>query len=224
MSRRLVLLHSVPSLIGLFTDLGKAILPGDVEVWHIADEMLAKIVNAEGRLTPFLYRRVADHVTAAEQAGATVMMFTCSSISPCADVVRLLVRIPVLKVDEPMVDKAISLGSRIAVAATAPTALRPVTELVYARADHAGKSVRVTSVLCEGAYDALFTGNRAKHDGIVIGYLGELMTEVDVILLAQASMARALDAVPTSERRVPVLSSPRLAVESVRDVLDQVAM
>ena len=43
----------------------------------------------------------------------------------------------------------------------------------------------------------------------------------DVIVLAQASMARALggaDAVEADGRSVPVLTSPRLGVERLRDV------
>jgi hypothetical protein len=41
----------------------------------------------------------------------------------------------------------------------------------------------------------------------------ELQSDVDVVLLAQASMARVVDSIPESERRVPVLTSPRLGVE-----------
>jgi Asp/Glu/hydantoin racemase len=39
------------------------------------------------------------------------------------------------------------------------------------------------------------------------------MSKVDVIVLAQASMARVVENLSKEERRVPILSSPRLAVE-----------
>ena len=45
MARRVVFLHTVPSLAGLFTDLSKELLPEDVEVIHIADELLLKREN-----------------------------------------------------------------------------------------------------------------------------------------------------------------------------------
>jgi Asp/Glu/hydantoin racemase len=124
-----------------------------------------------------------------------------------------------LKIDEPMVNKAISTGSRIGIAATAPTTLKPTTELVYARAATLGKSVQVESVLCEGAYSALFSGDTQKHDQIVAQYLRDLMTRNDVIILAQASMARVAQTIPAEEQRIPILSSPRLAMEYAKTIL-----
>src|SRR5512143_2022934 len=133
MKQKLAFVHTVPSLVGLFNDLCKELLP-DVEVLHIADEMLLKVVLAQGGLSPFIFQRVAEHVVAAERAGATMVQCTCSSISPCVDASRPLVGIPVLKIDEPMVDQAIQMGHCIGIAATAPTTLKPTTDLVYARA------------------------------------------------------------------------------------------
>jgi hypothetical protein len=37
--------------------------------------------------------------------------------------------------------------------------------------------------------------------------------DVDVIVLAQASMARVVESLPPADRAVPILSSPRSAVE-----------
>ena len=222
MKQKLAFIHTVPSLVGLFNELSRELLP-EVEVFHIADEMLLKVVLAQGGLSPFIYQRVAEHVVAAERAGATAVQCTCSSISPCVDASRPLVGVPVLKIDEPMVEAAIHTGSRIGIAATAPTTLKPTTDLVHARAAILGIPVQVESVLCEGAYQALFSGDPVKHDQIVMRALRELMTRNDVIILAQASMARVAQAIPTEEKRVPIISSPRLAIEHVRPVFAQQA-
>ncbi len=144
---------------------------------------------------------------------------TCSSISPCVDASRPFVSVPVLKIDEPMVNAALGIGSRIGIAATAPTTLKPTTDLVHARASAMGVAVQVESVLCEGAYDALFSGNPQKHDEIVSGVLKGLMLRNDVVILAQASMARVAQTIPAEEQRVPVLSSPRLAMQHVRELM-----
>jgi aspartate/glutamate racemase len=221
MSKCLVLLHTVSSLVGLFDDLAEELLPGDVQVLHVADEMLLDVVLRKGGLSPFIYRRVASHVVAAEQAGANVVMFTCSSISPCAEVTASMVNVPVLKVDQPMVDEAVSIGSRIGVAATAPTTLGPTTGLVRERAVLAGKQVAVDALLCEGAYEALFAGDVETHDRIVRDALRQLMARNDVVVLAQASMARVADTIPREDRSVPILSSPRLAMAEARDILEQ---
>ncbi len=218
MKQRLAFIHTVPSLVGLFNDLSKELLPG-VDVLHIADEMLLKVVLAQGGLSPFIFQRVAGHVVAAEQAGATMIQCTCSSISPCVDASRPFVSVPVLKIDEPMVNAALGIGSRIGIAATAPTTLKPTTDLVHARASAMGVAVQVESVLCEGAYDALFSGNPQKHDEIVSGVLKGLMLRNDVVILAQASMARVAQTIPAEEQRVPVLSSPRLAMQHVRELM-----
>jgi Asp/Glu/hydantoin racemase len=218
MTQKLAFIHTVSSLVGMFNDLSKELLPG-VEVFHIADEMLLKVVLAQGGLSPFIFQRVSDHVIAAEHAGATAVQCTCSSISPCVDASRPLAGIPVLKIDEPMVNKAIGIGSRIGIAATAPTTLKPTTELVHARAAAMGRSVQVESVLCEGAYSALFSGDAPKHDQIVAQVLRDLMKRNDVIILAQASMARVAQTIPAEEQRVPILSSPRLAMEHAKTIL-----
>ncbi|HLB63882.1 MAG TPA: aspartate/glutamate racemase family protein [Anaerolineales bacterium] len=219
MADLLAFIHTVPSLVGLFTSLAQEILPADVEVLHIADEILLKVVLAKGGLTPFIFQRVADHVIACERAGADAVQLTCSSISPCAEPAARLVEIPVLKVDEPMVDQALLLGQRIGVAATAPTTLQPTTELVRQRAAAAGRTVEVDALVCHGAYEALFAGATETHDRIVREHLRTLMSRNEVVILAQASMARVLETLPTAERRVPILSSPRLAVERLRQIL-----
>jgi len=219
---KLAFIHTVPSLVGLFTDLSKEILPGEVELLHIADEVLLKVVLAQGGLSPFIFRRVLEHVVAAEEAGASAVQLTCSSISPCADPAQSLASIPVLKIDQPMVDQALALGERIGIAATAPTTLKPTTALVYERARNAAKQVKVESVLCEGAYKALFSGDAETHDRIVRQYIKDLTRRNDVVILAQASMARVANTLSPEELAVPVLSSPRLAVERLRQVLLQV--
>lgn len=219
MARRVVFLHTITSLPGLFTELSEELLPADIEVIHIADELLLKSVLAQGGVSPGIHRRVAEHVIAAEQAGVVAFQCTCSSISPCVDGVRPLVGIPVLKIDEPMVDEALRLGSRVGVVATAPTTLRPTTELVQRRAAEMGRTVQVEPILCEDAYAALTGGDLATHDAIVRKYVMDLMDRVDVIILAQASMARVVEGISPEEIRVPILSSPRLAVKRLAEVL-----
>jgi len=221
MTLKLAFIHTVPSLVELFTGLSKELLPDDAEIFHIADEILLKTVLAQGGLSPFIYRRVAENVVAAEEAGANLVQLTCSSISPCTDIAQRMVNIPVLKIDEPMVDRAISLGSRIGIAATTPTTLKPTTELVYERARFCGKEVSVDSVLCTGAYAALFSGDLQTHDRIVRQHLADLMAHNDVVILAQASMARVADKIPSAEQAAPILSSPRLAMERAREVIQQ---
>jgi Asp/Glu/hydantoin racemase len=220
MPRTIAFVHTVFPAFGIFDPLAKELLPRDTLIYHITDEILAKVVVAQGRLSPFLYRRVVEHAYASEQAGAELVQLTCSSISPCADVASATVGIPVLKIDVPMIEKAFTIGARIGVAATAMSALNPLTDLVRSHAALMGRQVQVESAFCEGAYAALFSrGDAETHDRIVRDTLKGLMAHNDVILLAQASMQRVADTIPAAEQTVPILASPRLAVEHLRDVL-----
>ncbi len=210
--------HTVSGLAQMFKDMCAELMP-ETELCHISDEsIIQRILAAEG-LTPAVYRRTCEHVVAAEQAGADVVQFTCSSISPCADVAGHLVSLPVLKIDEPMVREAVREYGRIGVIATNPGTLKPSTQLVEDIAEETGRDVETVSVLCEGAYPAWFAGDHEKHDRIVRHHLLDLMSKVEVVCLAQASMSRIAEGMSDAERTVPVLSSPGPAMERLADVV-----
>ena len=222
MAKKLVLIHTVASLIEMFTTLSGEIIPADVEVVHLADEVLLTDLLSHGGITPFINHHFTQHVIEAEQFGADVVLPTCSSIAPCVAVAQPMVNIPVLRIDEAMVDKAISMGANIGVIATAPTALKPLTEFVHAKAALMGKEVSVDPVLCDQqAYKAMLAGDMVAHDRIVRGTLKELMSRNNVVLLAQGSMSRVVDTIPSEELTVPILSSPRLALEQVRELFSE---
>src|SRR5262245_43472437 len=110
--KTLGLLHTSATLVPVFAQLCKAKLPG-VEVFNIADDSLVKGIIASGSLTPSHYRRVASYLESAELAGADYIMVTCSSIGPAVEASAKLIGVPVLRVDQPMADKAVQTGKRI---------------------------------------------------------------------------------------------------------------
>jgi hypothetical protein len=71
----------------------------------------------------------------------------------------------------------------------------------------------------KGAFEALMAGDGATHDAKVAAALKELSQHVDVIVLAQASMARVVDdAGGAQDKRVPILASPGIAVDYLATV------
>ncbi len=218
MPKKVAFLHTVTGVVDGFKKLCQEWIP-HAAVCHIADEGLIQAALAAGGLTPAIYRRVCDHVVAAEQTGADVIQFTCSSISPCADVAARLVAVPVLKVDEPMIEQAVLRHERIGLLATACSTLTPSAELVRDKARQHGRSVSVLPVLCEGAFDAFLAGDLTRHDAIVRADLLGLMNKVEVVLLAQASIGRIVETLGPGEKTVPVLASPRPAMERLAKVL-----
>ncbi|HUP78449.1 MAG TPA: aspartate/glutamate racemase family protein [Pirellula sp.] len=216
--KKLFLVHTSATLVPLFEQLCKSKLPG-VSVSNMVDDSLIKDVIANGCLCPPTAKRVIQLVAAAEAAGAEYILVTCSSIGRAVETAAGLSRVPVLRVDRPMAEKAVAMGQRIGVIATVQTTLEPTSDLIQRCADEKGKDIKLTMRLCEGAFEALMNGDGEKHDSMVKAALRELMTEVDVITLAQASMARVVDALPDAEKRVQILASPPLAIDYLTTIL-----
>ncbi len=133
------------------------------------------------------------------------------------DVLRGMIRTPIVKVDETMAEEASRIGSRIGVVATVKTTLEPTTRLIRRKADEHGRRVEITERIAEGAFDALLAGDAERHDMILKQTILDLAEQVDVVVLAQVSMARLVPAL--GKTRVPVLSSPRSGVEAVKRAL-----
>ncbi|MGN6368942.1 MAG: aspartate/glutamate racemase family protein [Phycisphaerae bacterium] len=216
--KTLALVHTSATLVPMFAQLCKQKLP-NVETFNIADDSLVRACAAAGDLTPNIARRVASHIQAAEAAGADAILVTCSSIGPAVEAAAFFTGVPLLRVDQPMADQAVRTGKRIGVIATLPTTLNPTTDLVRRRAALANKSVEITAQLVEGAFDALMAGDSAKHDALITTALRQLATKSDVILLAQASMARVVDALPESDKSIPILASPPIAIDHLATIL-----
>lgn len=217
-AKTLGLIHTSATLVPVFQQLCSDYLPG-VNVFNIVDDSLIKDVIKRNELTKLTSRRVVDYVGSAEAAGADLILVTCSSIGAAIETAAGLTGVPVLRVDQPMADLAVKTGKRIGVIATLPTTLGPTSDLVKRRAAIAGKEIELTAKLCEGAFEALMGGAPEKHDEMVAKALAELSSEVDVIVLAQASMSRVVDSLPESEKRVPILASPLLAIQHIAEML-----
>ena len=217
-TKTLALIHTSATLVPVFAQLCQAKLP-QVDTFNIVDDSLVRQIGAQGGITPAIAARVAGYIGSAASGGADFILVTCSSIGPAVEAAAPAVKVPVLRVDQPMADQAVRTGRRIGVIATLATTLDPTADLVRRRAALAGKPIELTARLCAGAFEALMAGDAARHDALVGAALRELSTQVDVILLAQASMARVVDTLAAADRRVPILASPGLAVDYLATVL-----
>jgi Asp/Glu/hydantoin racemase len=219
-AKKLGLIHTSATLVPMFQQLSLAKLP-DTATFNIVDDSLIKDVIAAGTLTPQVARRVASYVTAAGDAGADLILVTCSSIGQAVEAAAPFVDVPVIRVDRPMAVAAVAAGPRIGVVGTLATTMKPTAELIQRCAAEANRPVELTTRLCDGAFEALMKGDTASHDARVRAALAELMESSDVIVLAQASMARVADTLPAEQRRVPILASPPLALDYVARLLSQ---
>ena len=117
-----------------------------------------------------------------------------------------------------MAEEAVKLGSKIAVIATAISTVEPSSRLVESKALAAGKTVTVSRCFVEGAYEFLLkTGDRQKHNEMVIAKIKEASQTHDVVVLAQGSMYHLIPLL--TDIKVPVLTSLETGVIQLQKFL-----
>lgn len=210
-------IHTGPVLVDVMRKLFPELLP-DVRLVNIVDDSLLADVRSAGTLTTSVTRRIVGYGVLAASSGADAIFSCCSSVGEAADLLAEVVEIPVIKIDDRMASRAVESGSRIGVMATLATTLDPTERLILRKAAEAGRVVQTTRYLADSAFDALLAGDPARHDELVRAVVERAMDENDVVVLAQGSMARLVPLVE-GHSNVPVLSSPRLGVEALRERL-----
>lgn len=214
MPKKIAILHTSFVFVSVepaINDLIAELIP-DAEVMHFVDsDVLATVVREQG-ISSQSEARMTHLAQAAEAAGADVIFSACSSLGPALDVAARSVGTPVVKIDEAMAMQAAREGTRIGVLATVPTTLGPTSDLIQAQADEIGRSITIEQRLCDGAFQVLMSGDRDKHDAMIIEEAKDLAEKVDLIVLAQASMSR-LAPVLQERTNLTVLSSPRIGVD-----------
>lgn len=190
----------------------------EVTVYQIIDDSLIKEVNANGGPTYGVKRRMYNYYQQAESLGVDAILNQCSSVGEVADAIKPFVSVPVVKVDEAMAEKAVSLGKKIAVVATVPTTVGPSVRLVEQKAREMGKEIEIETHLVKDAMMILIEkGDVETHNKMVLGEVEAAAETCDVVVLAQGSMTVLLPLLGHIQK--PVLTSPRLGVERVKEVL-----
>ncbi|MFB9378007.1 aspartate/glutamate racemase family protein [Kineococcus gynurae] len=197
----------------------------EVQFRHLVDRGLLNAARRSG--IESVRPAMADRLRRLQAEGADLVVCTGSTLSGLAKVVGDEIGVEVLRVDRPMAEAAVRAGRRLAVVATLPTAARSVRELLHEAAGEADRRVEVVEV---DASDLWILHEVGDAEGYVQGIAQRALTElrgaddvctVDVVVLAQASMVEATPLLrPLS---VPVLSSPRLAVEAAVELVRTLA-
>lgn len=128
--------------------------------------------------------------------------------------------VKVFRIDGPMAEKAVREGKKIGVIATLNTTLEPTVKLLEKKAAEAGVEVEIVNGLADGAFAAGQSGDKATHDRLIEEVAKQLADKVDVIVLAQGSMAAMEQKLVEMTGKI-VLSSPLLGVLGVKEYLKQ---
>lgn len=193
------------------------ILPG-VTVYQIIDDSLIREINGNGGPTYGVRRRLYQYYQQAESLGVDVILNQCSSVGEVADEIRPFIRVPTVKIDEAMAEKAVTLGRRIAVVATVPTTVGPSVRLLEQKAREASREIEIEIHLIKDAMMILIEkGDAETHNRMALREVETAARSCDAVVLAQGSMTVLLP--PLGHIQKPVLTSPRLGIERVRTVL-----
>lgn len=216
--KKVVLIHTSPVSLNELKELFHEILP-DVEMVNIIDDSLLEEVKGNGGLTAGIIRRMCTYVSVADSMKPDLIFNQCSSVGEAFDVARNETDCKTLRIDEAMCEKAVELGTIIGVVATVESTVKPSCNLVYKKAQDKNKEIVVKPYLVDGALDVLMKEhNVEKHNQLVKKAIEKAQEECDVVVLAQGSMTAILPYLGITKK--PVLTSPKMAVEKVKEMLE----
>jgi Asp/Glu/hydantoin racemase len=217
MPPRIALIHAVATAIPPIRHAFKEGWP-EAQVSNLLDDDLMPAYTREGGLTPHITERICALALYAARTGADGILFTCSVFPQAEDLAKQLVRIPLLKPDEAMIAAALDAGARIGVVATNPPAAPAAAAQLRAGAEARGLRIQVVESVAEGAFAIGNAGDAAAHDRMVVEAAERIAGQVDVLCLAQVSMALARATVQ-AKVKAPVLTSPGTAVARLKKIL-----
>jgi len=161
----------------------------NIQIYNIMDDSLLTDTRKYDGMTPVIASRMLNYAKAAECSGADGIIVTCTSVNQATKMIRPLLNIPIINIEEPVAEMAAATGTRIGVLATLPTSPAAISRVVQEKADGMGKTIEIVPVVVDGAFDVLCAGDREKHDEMVCEALYKLAKEVDCIAFAQISMS-----------------------------------
>ena len=219
--KRIACIHTVYSVIDSFTQQLREGIPGDDYVIHtLYDDFLATDPAMIGKFSSINHQRLRLDMQAQALTGADIIVVSCSTLSPSVRLLRGEFNVPVVAIDDAMVKAAVEMGSRIGLIATANSTVKPSSSALLAAAKDAGKEIDLKVLCREEAIQALKAGDQATHDRMVLEMADE-MKDRDVLVLAQASMASAIQKDGAAYEKV--LTSPALGIEKLAGDLEKTA-
>ena len=214
---KIVAVHTAFALVEPLNLLFKEYLP-QVKLNHIVDDSLIQEVIENNAVTPAVRKRLLSYYQAAADSGANFVFNCCSSVGDVAEMGRLITPIPVFRIDYPIAVQAITSARKIGVIATLSTTLAPTMGLLYRLAEETGNEVKLVKGLANGAFQAAQSGDRETHDRLILEIAVSISDKVDLIVLAQGSMAR-METKLAEITGKPVLSSPLSGILGLKEYL-----
>lgn len=212
MQQHVAFLHTSPVHVATFECLMQAADPA-IKVEHAVHEDLLGSSRRVGSTDPDLVRRVHQAMRGVALGGASLVVCTCSTMGGSAESMPTHGRFTALRIDRAMADRAAQLGPRILVVAALESTLGPTADLIHESAAMLGTRVNIKPLLVDGAWSQFLSGDQGAYVQTIADTIRNAGRLVDVVNLAQASMAPAEGLL--ADLGVEVLYSPQLGVRSI---------
>ncbi len=158
--------------------------------------------------------------------GVDALLVSCSTMNRAIGAVRDAMRphnVPVVQIDEPMMEAAVRTGGRILVVATHGPTVKSTQALLGETAAGLGEEVSFSGVTVVEAFDRLGEGDVEAHNELIADAIRRKCAEeeISVAVLAQLSMTVFKLSYPECEAEfgVPVLTSGEEGFKRCGEVL-----
>jgi len=126
--------------------------------------------------------------------GVDAIMISCSTMNRAASAVREAMAkysVPVIQIDEAMMEEAVNYGGKILVVATHGPTVKNTQVLLEETAQRLNKNVSYSGVTVEEAFHFLGKGNIIEHNEIIAEAIRNKIKQekISIVVLAQLSMS-----------------------------------
>ncbi len=154
------------------------------------------------------------------------ILITCSTMNRAFPEVQAAVRplrIPVVQIDQPMMERAVGLGTRILAIATHGPTVENTRALLLETAARLGATLSVECATVESAFELLGAGDTKGHNEVIARTIRAqtAKTRFDCVVLAQLSMSVFTLSYPDPQATfgLPVLTSGEEGFRRMKEVL-----
>ncbi len=223
----LTFLHTADVHVETFENLVTAQDAGTKAEHHVNTKLLedARQLGADN---PEVIKAVQAEVAQLSNDGASLVVCTCSTIGGIVESLSnndsYTPQIRTQRIDRAMADAAVELHSnkaittKIVVVAALESTLGPTQALIESSAKAKGRTIDLSLHHIQEAWQYFEAGDDKSYWKSIAYHLKRL-PKADVIVLAQASMANAVNF--CSNMQTPILSSPSLGVAAALKTLKQ---
>ncbi|MDO8542760.1 MAG: aspartate/glutamate racemase family protein [Opitutaceae bacterium] len=210
---------------------GRKILPGvklvqaggdHVQLGFMAAHAAGKPCPPRENIRSFV--RTAKEMVTFQRVDA--VLITCSTMNRAAGAVRRALApsgIPVVQIDEAMMEMAVARGGRILVVATHGPTVASTQALLQETAAKLKRDVSFVGATVEQAFEDLGRGDILRHNRVIARAIraAQRRGRIDTVVLAQLSMSVFALEHPRAAREfgVPVLTSGECGFKRVRELL-----